>query len=176
MIGVIQAMEVIKVLTGIGMPLSGKLLIFDGLEMKQSVVQFKRVPAAANVTELTEVEFACGVPSEASDDEISPEALRTQISSESALQVIDVRESWERDLCKIDSVHIPLQEILEQRVDPASVGLKTDLPTCVYCKAGARSMKALKVLKAHYGFSEIKSLQGGILAWGESIDPSITAY
>jgi adenylyltransferase/sulfurtransferase len=176
MIGAIQAMEVIKVITGIGTPLSGKLLIFDALEMKQTVVQFKRVPAAANVTELTEIKFACGVPSEASDDELSPEALRTQISSESALQVIDVRESWERDLCKIDSVHIPLQEILEQRVDPAAVGLKPDLPTCVYCKAGTRSMKALKVLKAHYGFSEIKSLQGGILAWGESINPSMSAY
>ena len=87
-----------------------------------------------------------------------------------------MRESWERDLCKIDSVHIPLQEILEQRVDPAAVGLKPDLPTCVYCKAGTRSMKALKVLKAHYGFSEIKSLQGGILAWGESINPSMSAY
>jgi molybdopterin/thiamine biosynthesis adenylyltransferase/rhodanese-related sulfurtransferase len=178
MIGVIQAMEVIKVLTGIGTPLSGKLLIFDALEMKQTMVQFKRVPAAAAVTELTEIEFACGVPSEASGDEISPEGLSAQMNASAAapLQIIDVRESWERDLCKIDSVHIPLQEILEQRVDVATVGLNPELPTCVYCKAGARSMKALQALKAHYGFSEIKSLQGGILAWGESIDSSMTAY
>ena len=178
MIGVMQAMEVIKVLTGIGTPLSGKLLIFDALEVKQTVVQFKRVPEAANVTELKEVVFACSVPSEAPGEEISPEGLRAQIDTDTAsqLQIIDVRESWERDLCKIDSAHIPLSEILEQRADPAAAGLKPELPTCVYCKGGVRSMKALKVLKAHYGFSEIKSLQGGILAWGESIDPSMTAY
>jgi adenylyltransferase/sulfurtransferase len=178
MIGVMQAMEVIKVLTGIGTPLSGKLLIFDALEVKQTVVQFKRVPEAANVTELKEVVFACSVPGEAPGEEISPEGLRAQIDTDTAsqLQIIDVRESWERDLCKIDSVHIPLSEILEQHADPAAAGLKPELPTCVYCKGGVRSMKALKVLKAHYGFSEIKSLQGGILAWGESIDPSMTAY
>jgi molybdopterin/thiamine biosynthesis adenylyltransferase/rhodanese-related sulfurtransferase len=178
MIGVIQAMEVIKVLTGVGTPLTGKLLIFDALEMQQTVVKFKRVPEAADVTELTEFKFVCGVPAEASDDEISPEGLRSQIESTgaSALQIIDVRESWERKLCQIESVHLLLQEILEQRADPTAAGLNPDLPTCVYCKGGVRSMKALKVLKAHYGFSEIKSLQGGILAWGESIDPSLTAY
>ena len=177
MVGTIQATEVIKVLTGIGTPLSGKLLIFDALEMRQTVVQFKRVPEAANVTELTEVEFACGISTETASEEISPEALRTQMNaSETPLQIIDVRESWERSLCKIDSHHIPLQAILEQQVDLSAVGLQSDLPTVVYCKAGARSMKALKVLKSQYGFSDILSLQGGILAWGERINPSIQAY
>lgn len=176
MIGVIQATEVIKVLTGVGTPLVGKLLLFDALEMRQTMVQFKRVPEVADVTELTEVEFTCEVSSDAVSDEICPEGLREKIANEPALQVIDVRESWERDLCQLDSVHLPLGEILEQRADPTAAGLDPDLPTCVYCKGGVRSMKALKVLQGHYGFSKIKSLQGGILAWGETIDPSITAY
>lgn len=178
MIGVIQAMEVIKVLTGVGTPLVGKLLIYDALKMQQTMVQFKRVPEVADVTELTEFTYSCEVPSEASSEEITPEGLHAQINSTigSSLQIIDVRESWERELCQIESVHIPLQEILEQRADLAAAGLDSDLPLCVYCKGGVRSMKALKVLKAHYGFSEIKSLQGGILAWAKSIDPSMTTY
>ena len=176
MIGVIQATEVVKVLTGIGTPLSGKLLLFDALEMRQTIVQFKRVPEAATITELTEIEFACEISASATSDEISPEELRSQIARVSALQVIDVRESWERDLCQLDSAHIPLSDILEQQIDLATTGLRADLPTCVYCKGGVRSMKALGVLKAHYKFSKIKSLRGGILAWGEQIDPSITAY
>ncbi|CAA6677842.1 MULTISPECIES: molybdopterin-synthase adenylyltransferase MoeB [unclassified Lentimonas] len=177
MVGTIQATEVIKVLTGIGTPLSGKLLIFDALEMSQTVVQFKRVPEAANVTELTEVEFACGISSETASEEISAEALRAKLADgERPLQMIDVRESWERELCKIDSLHIPLKDALGQQVDLSTLGLRADLPTVVYCKGGVRSMKALKALKAHYGFSEIKSLQGGILAWGEQIDCKIQPY
>jgi adenylyltransferase/sulfurtransferase len=177
MIGTIQATEVIKVLTGIGTPLSGRLLIFDALEMSQTVVQFKRVPEAANVAELTEVEFVCGIAPETASEEITAEAFCAKIAADSTpLQIIDVRESWERALCKIDSLHIPLKAILEQQVDLNAMGLKSDLPTVVYCKAGARSMKALKVLKSHYEFSDILSLQGGILEWGEHIDPSILAY
>ena len=176
MVGVIQATEVIKVLTGIGAPLSGKLLIFDALKMSQTTVQFKRVAEAANVTELTEVDFACGVSVETSDEEISPQALSAQLKANSELQIIDVRESWERSLCKLNSIHIPLNEIIEQTADPESTGLQPERPTCVYCKGGVRSLKALKVLKAHYGFSEINSLQGGILAWGEQIDRHIQPY
>ena len=177
MVGTIQATEVIKVLTGIGTALSGKLLIFDALEMSQTVVQFKRVPEVANVTELIEVTFACGLAPETASEEITAEAFRAKMAaSEIPLQIIDVRESWERELCKIDSLHIPLKEVLGQQVDISAVGLKSDLPTVVYCKAGARSMKALKVLKSHYGFSDILSLQGGILEWGERIDPNIQAY
>ena len=87
-----------------------------------------------------------------------------------------MREGWERVLYRIDSVHVPLGSILDQTADLEAAGLKTDLPTCVYCKGGVRSMKALQVLKSHYGFSEIKSLAGGILEWGEQIDPSIESY
>jgi adenylyltransferase/sulfurtransferase len=175
-VGMIQAMEVIKVVTSIGAPLSGKLLIFDALQMKQTIVQFKRVSEVADVTKLEAVEFTCGMQAAASDDEISAEALHRQQANGLNIQVIDVREPWERELCKIESVHIPLAEILERRMDLAAQGLDSDLPTCIYCKGGVRSMKALKVLKTHYDFSEIKSLQGGILAWGTTIDTNMTAY
>jgi adenylyltransferase/sulfurtransferase len=177
-VGVIQATEVIKVLTGIGEPLVGKLLIFDALKMSQTIVRFKRVPECAQVTELKEIEYTCGVPSaETASEEITPAELQAQLKlNGAALQVVDVREGWERALCQIDSVHVPLGSILDQTADLEVAGLKANLPTCVYCKGGVRSMKALQVLKSHYGFSEIKSLAGGILAWGEQIDPSIESY
>lgn len=177
-VGVMQATEVIKVLTGIGEPLAGKLLIFDALKMSQTIVRFKRVPGYAQVTELKEIEYTCGVSSTESDsEEITPAELQAQMQlNGAALQVVDVREGWERALYRIDSVHVPLGSILDQTADLEAAGLKTDLPTCVYCKGGVRSMKALQVLKSHYGFSEIKSLAGGILEWGEQIDPSIESY
>jgi len=177
-VGVMQATEVIKVLTGIGEPLAGKLLIFDALKMSQTIVRFKRVPGYAQVTELKEIEYTCGVSSTESDsEEITPAELQAQMQlNGAALQVVDVREGWERVLYRIDSVHVPLGSILDQTADLEAAGLKTDLPTCVYCKGGVRSMKALQVLKSHYGFSEIKSLAGGILEWGEQIDPSIESY
>ncbi|MFQ3226606.1 MAG: molybdopterin/thiamine biosynthesis adenylyltransferase/rhodanese-related sulfurtransferase [Lentimonas sp.] len=177
-VGVMQATEVIKVLTRIGEPLVGKLLIFDALKMSQTIVRFKRVPECAQVTELKEIEYTCGVSSTESDsEEITPAELQAQMQlNGAALQVVDVREGWERALYRIDSVHVPLGSILDQTADLEAAGLKTDLPTCVYCKGGVRSMKALQVLKSHYGFSEIKSLAGGILEWGEQIDPSIESY
>jgi adenylyltransferase/sulfurtransferase len=177
-VGVMQATEVIKVLSGIGEPLVGKLLIFDALKMSQTIVRFKRVPECAQLTELKEIEYTCGVSSTESDsEEITPAELQAQMQlNGAALQVVDVREGWERALYQIDSVHVPLGSILDQTADLEAAGLKTDLPTCVYCKGGVRSMKALQVLKSHYGFSEIKSLAGGIFEWGEQIDPSIESY
>jgi molybdopterin/thiamine biosynthesis adenylyltransferase/rhodanese-related sulfurtransferase len=177
-VGVMQATEVIKVLTRIGEPLVGKLLIFDALKMSQTIVRFKRVPECAQLTELKEIKYTCGVSSTESDsEEITPAELQAQMQlNGAALQVVDVREGWERALYRIDSVHVPLGSILDQTADLEAAGLKTDLPTCVYCKGGVRSMKALQVLKSHYGFSEIKSLAGGILEWGEQIDPSIESY
>jgi molybdopterin/thiamine biosynthesis adenylyltransferase/rhodanese-related sulfurtransferase len=177
-VGVMQATEVIKVLTRIGEPLVGKLLIFDALKMSQTIVRFKRVPECAQLTELKEIEYTCGVSSTESDsEEITPAELQAQMQlNGAALQVVDVREGWERALYRIDSVHVPLGSILDQTADLEAAGLKTDLPTCVYCKGGVRSMKALQVLKSHYGFSEIKSLAGGIFEWGEQIDPSIESY
>ena len=175
-IGVIQAIEVIKVLTDIGSPLTGKLLLFDALEMKQTCIPFKRVPEAADVTELNAYTYTCSVDADISSDDISPQLLNDQLKLNKDLQVIDVRESWERALCKIDSVHIPLKQIIEQAVDPLAIGLHPKRPTCVYCKGGVRSRQALEVLKATYGFSDIKNLHGGILAWGKQINTNIQPY
>jgi len=165
MIGVIQATEVLKILAGVGEPLSGRLLIFDALRMSQQIVTFERVPSLAEVTELTEMTDSCGVSTGDSPDEMSPEELRARMAQAGALQVIDVREHWERAIDRIDSVHLPLGELLHGPVDVAALGLDPKRPTCIYCKAGVRSLRALDVLRAQYGFTQARSLQGGMLAW-----------
>lgn len=176
LIGVIQATEAIKLLTDTGEPLSGKLLMLDALTMEQRTVRFDRAPENADVRELREIDYACSVPAADDSDEITPEELRERLTARDNLQIIDVREDWERAICSIESAHYPLGELLAGRASMESSGLSKDAPTCVFCKVGARSLAALPVLREHYGFSDVKSLQGGIKAWAERVDPEAAVY
>lgn len=180
MIGVVQAMEAIKILCGIGEPLSGRLMIFDALEMSQQIVRFERVPARATVTELRAINYACEAQSagvgDVSEDETTVETLQSRLSDGIPLQVIDVREDWERALCCLDSVHVPLSDWTDGEVDIGKLGLRPDVETLVYCKAGGRSLQALKILRDRYGFTNSKSLRGGILQWANSIDSTMRKY
>ena len=176
MIGMIQATEAIKVLTGIGEPLSGVLLIYDALQMRMQRVQVQRVPAAANVTTLANMTYACGGSTPEPEDEMTAESLQNKLVGGVPLQVIDVREDWERSICQIPSVQVPLEPLLNGQLDLASLELQPEQPTCVYCKAGIRSLRALMILRNHYGFRDIKSLQGGILAWAQRIDHEMQTY
>ncbi len=176
MIGGIQATEAIKILTGIGVPLSGVLLIYDALQMRFDRVQFQRDPITANVTALPEVNYACSCVAPEPDHEMTVESLQAYLASGAPIQVVDVREDWERSICQLESVHLPLAKLLEHRIDPGALGLQPERPTCVYCKAGGRSLRALKVLREHYGFRAASSLQGGILAWAERIDHEMQTY
>jgi adenylyltransferase/sulfurtransferase len=176
MIGIIQATEVIKMLTGIGQPLSGKLLLLDALDMSRRIVEFDRTDAA-EVSELNEQPQSCAETSaHCTSDEIAVLGLQAVLDRDGPCQLIDVREAWERELCRIDSVHCPLGPLLERRENLADYGLRPDLPTFVYCKSGVRSLRALPVLRNHYGFHDVRSLAGGILAWAERIDPSLPRY
>ena len=176
MIGMIQATEAIKVLTGIGEPLSGVLLIYDALQMRMQRVQVQRVPAAANVTTLANMTYACGGSTPEPEDEMTAESLQNKLVGGIPLQVIDVREDWERSICQIPSVQVPLEPLLNGQLDLAPLELQPERPTCVYCKAGIRSLRALMILRNHYGFRDIKSLQGGILAWAQRIDHEMQTY
>lgn len=173
MVGTMQAMEVIKVLTGIGEPLVGKLLIFDALKMSQQVIRFNRVPAQAEVTELKPVVFACASDEGNGIAELSPIELKARLTD---YQLLDVREDWEREICKLDGAHIPLSDILEGNADFEQVGIDPSQSICVYCKGGVRSLKAAEAMRARYGFTKLKSLQGGILAWADAVDQTLMHY
>jgi sulfur-carrier protein adenylyltransferase/sulfurtransferase len=166
LIGTLQASEVIKVLTGIGEPLSGSLLLLDVLTMKQQTIRFNRVPEAADVKELVEINFSCAVEEALpKSEEIDVGAFRSLLGKGGELQVLDVREDWERAVSKLDSFHIPLGLLLGNSKAIDASGLDLTLPTVVYCRSGMRSLKALHWLQEHHGFQDIHSLKGGLLEW-----------
>jgi molybdopterin/thiamine biosynthesis adenylyltransferase/rhodanese-related sulfurtransferase len=193
-IGSMQAVEVIKILTGVGEPLSGKLLVFDALSMRSQLISFSPDPANQTIEKLEEIQFECEVPeeketsSESSDngDEnkgtmdslkpaISPAELRGLLDGDSAIQLIDVREEWEANICSLEGATlIPLGELRRGYALPP--GLDPEAPSVVYCKAGVRGEEARGLLGEKFGFTQVSNLGGGILAWAESMDSSMRTY
>jgi sulfur-carrier protein adenylyltransferase/sulfurtransferase len=183
-IAMIQATEAIKVLTGIGKPMIGRFLRYDALNMEFRTLKLRKDPncpvcgANPTVTQLIDYQQFCGMSKpeaaeQSADLEISVgdyAALRDQ-NQEHLL--LDVREPTELAICQIDgNLNIPLGQ-LPNRLGELSAW-KDKLVVC-QCKSGRRSMKALETLRKH-GFSKVLNLQGGILAWGDEIDPAISAY
>ena len=175
-IGTAQASEAIKVITGVGEPLSGKLWIWDSLSMKQQIIRFSRDPDFYPVTELREIDYSCPEPALPQGDEIGTVAFNSLLQGDSPVQALDVRYGWERAMAKIDSTHIPLGDLSSGRVDPVQAGLDPMRPTIVYCRSGFRSLKAQKILAHHYSFSQVYSLKGGINQWAKDFDDTLRVY
>ncbi|MFH1497095.1 MAG: HesA/MoeB/ThiF family protein [Verrucomicrobiota bacterium] len=167
LVGTVQAAEAIKVLTGIGEPLSGRLWLWDALAMTSRVIRFAADPAARNLTGLPPEDYGatCAVrPASAlSPDEIGPDELRAGLSG---VQLVDVREDWERALGAIQpSVHAPLGTLGGDTAKAALASLDPAKPTVVYCAGGVRSLKALAPLRGVHGFKALRSLAGGFKGW-----------
>jgi adenylyltransferase/sulfurtransferase len=178
LIGTAQACEAIKLLTGIGEPLSGRILLWNALTMTTQTVTLPADPRSREITELPPEGYAatCAVAEPApSDLEIDPAALRRALSENPGLQVLDVRESWERALEAIQpSVHIPLGA-LEHGGFPAELAaLDPSALTVVYCAHGMRSLRGAQILRERHGFRSAASLRGGIDLW-QRTDPSAPA-
>lgn len=176
LIGLYQATEAIKLLAGVGQPLSGRLMLLDALSMRQEIITFERDPEQAKARPLEWIEYNCTTAdSEASDGivEVDPRQLQEDSSD---YQLLDVREDWERAICALPGAHLPLGQILSGGADFSALGLDTDKPTYVYCKAGVRSLQAAEAMQAHYGFKQLKNLQGGILAWAQQVDSAMPMY
>ena len=178
-IGSLQATETIKVLLGIGETLSGRLLTYDAMNMKFKEFKLRRDPDAKPITELIDYQQFCGVPandhqvSEAQSDsvvEITPAGLKDKLIA-AQIQLLDVREPHEWDICHIEGATlIPLGE-LENRMTEVNA----EQETVIYCKLGGRSKKAYKILEEN-GFGNLHNLTGGIIAYGEEVDPNLTPY
>ena len=177
LVGLYQATEAIKLLAGVGELLSGKLLLLDALSMRQETITFERDPELAKPRSLEWIDYECnmGTAEDAVCGIIEVEPRQLQEDS-SDYQLLDVREDWERAICGLPGAHLPLGQILSGGADFSALGLDTEKPTYVYCKAGVRSMQAAEVMQAHYGFKKLKNLQGGILAWAEQVDPAMPIY
>jgi len=184
-IGVIQATEAIKLITGIGEPLIGRFLIYDALRMKFRELKLRKdadCPVCGThptVTKLIDYDQFCGIHPAApepaamtsSETEITPVALKARLDRGDKVQIIDVREPNEYQINRIPgSVLIPLGEIPRRYAE-----LDPENELIMQCKMGARSAKAADFLRS-VGFKKVLNLQGGILEWIDKVDPSQPKY
>jgi adenylyltransferase/sulfurtransferase len=183
-IGSIQVNEAIKLLTGIGEPLAGRLMIYDALEMTYRTVKVRKDPECAvcgknpTITELIDYDAFCGAVS----DEAAEAAAGSTISAKdlAAMQergdnifVVDVREPNEYEIVSIPGATlIPKGEFLN---GSALEQMPNDKQIVLHCKSGARSAEALAIVK-NAGFSDAVHVGGGVLAWINQVDPSLPSY
>jgi adenylyltransferase/sulfurtransferase len=177
-IGSIMVTEAIKLITGIGEPLLGRLISYDALDMKYREVKIRKDPETPKITELIDYEAFCGVVSDeavsaASGSTITPAELKAKFDSGENFALIDVREPHEYEIVNIKGATlIPKDRILSGE---ALAELPQDKPIVLHCKSGARSAEALAALHAA-GFKDATHLGGGVLAWAKQIDPSLPTY
>jgi sulfur-carrier protein adenylyltransferase/sulfurtransferase len=187
-IGSIQVTEAIKLLTGTGEPLLGRLMLYDALEMGYRTLAVRKDPDCAicgenpTVTELIDYEDFCGaITDEAAeavvDSTISvhqlADWLKERHDGQRDFQLIDVREPNEREINQIPgSVLIPKGDF---QTGEALAKLPSDKPSVFYCKVGGRSAEVLAIAKGA-GFADAVHVGGGVSAWVNQIDPSQPAY
>jgi molybdopterin/thiamine biosynthesis adenylyltransferase/rhodanese-related sulfurtransferase len=184
MIGVMQAIEAVKLIVGIGEPLIGRLLHFDALKMKFREFKLRRDPKCPvcsehpTVTELIDYDQFCGVPqaaaAEAAEEavpEISVTELRTKLAAHDNFLLLDVREPYEYEIARIPGAKlIPLGELPSRMSE-----LDSAQEIALHCKTGRRSAQALRTLR-EAGFSKLANVHGGIEAWANEVDPSVPKY
>lgn len=184
-IGSLQANEVIKIITGIGEPITGRLFMFDALSFETRTVSITKNadnPLAGEhptQTELIDYEEFCGLPSrnggkERSSRDVPEITVRTYkqwLDDGEDVQLVDVREPYEYQIANLDGELIPLDSILENKEK-----ISRDKKVVVHCRSGVRSAKAIKKLRDKFGFDNLYNLKGGILAYSEEIDERIPQY
>src|SRR5689334_13367771 len=179
-IGSIQALESIKWIIGAGDSLLGRLLLFDALKLRFRELQLRKDPACPicgpnrTIHELIDYEAFCGIGAETpyTGPEITPEELREEMLEKgSNLVLIDVREPHEWDIAHIEGARLISLGELPERLGE----LDGHSEIVTQCHHGARSMKALAVLKGA-GFSRVRSLAGGIDAWADRIEVGMPRY
>lgn len=175
-VGSIMATEAIKLITGIGDSLLGRLMIYDALAMNYRTVALGRDPERLPITELADYDAFCGVEPVADTDRdstITPLELRELIEAGADIAIVDVREPVEWDI-----VHLPGATLIPKGRILSGAGL-AELPQdkriVLHCKTGIRSAEALEVVRKA-GFADAVHLQGGVIAWAHQVDPSLPIY
>jgi sulfur-carrier protein adenylyltransferase/sulfurtransferase len=177
-IGSVMVTEAIKLITGIGESLLGRLMVYDALEMSYRTIKIRKDPKAEPITGLIDYEEFCGVVSDeaqqaAFGSTISVADLKEMLDAGKDPYLVDVREPVEYEIVKIPGgVLIPKDRILSGE---ALAELPQDKPLVLYCKTGVRSAEALAAVKAA-GFRDAVHVQGGVTAWATQVDPSLPTY
>jgi len=177
-IGSIMATEAIKLITGVGETLLGRLMIYDALEMSYHEVSIRKDPNAPKITQLIDYDAFCGVVSEeaqlaAAGSTITAAELKELLDSDKPIALIDVREPAEWEIVRIPGATlIPKDQILR---GDALAELPQDRQIVMYCKTGVRSAETLAAVK-NAGFTDAVHVQGGVTAWVNQVDPSLPSY
>jgi len=182
LIGCIQATEAVKLILGKGEPLIGRLVLYDALAMSFREFKVRRNPKCPicgdhpTITRLIDYEQFCGVRGQEStpastEGDISAEELKARLDGGEKVFILDVRNPPEYQICRISgSKLLPLPE-LPQRLGE----LDRSREMVVHCKSGMRSQKAIALLRQQ-GFTKLRNLTGGILAWIDKVEPTLPRY
>jgi molybdopterin/thiamine biosynthesis adenylyltransferase/rhodanese-related sulfurtransferase len=183
-IGTLQAIEAIKLILGIGDSLLGRLVSFDALKLRFREFKVRKDPGcpicgkSPSIHALIDYDQFCGIPDAEAEAEkelnvptISVRELKTKIDQGDDFVLIDVREPYEFEICRIPGSRlVPLGEL------PARLSeLDSADDIILQCKSGARSARALHILQ-EAGFRKLQNLEGGITAWADQVDPSLPKY
>ncbi|MEV0127587.1 adenylyltransferase/sulfurtransferase MoeZ [Dactylosporangium sp. NPDC050688] len=183
-IGAIQVTEAIKLITGIGDSLLGSLTVYDALEMSYRKIKLRKDPNCAicgenpTVTALIDYDDFCGAVSDeaqaaALGSTITATELKDWQDSGKPIELIDVREPAEWEIVRVPGARlVPKGEILNGN---ALADLPQDRQIVLYCKSGVRSAEALAAVKAA-GFKDAVHVQGGVVSWVKTVDPSLPVY
>ena len=181
-IGTIQATETLKILLGTGTTLSGRLLLYDALDMRFRELRLRKDPDAAPITELIDYVQFCGVPAvegelatrEADEpfERLSPTEVKARLDAGWQPVWIDVRKPHEWAIVKLDRVD---HFVPHERVADLADALPRDRDIVLQCKSGARSATAARTLAA-LGFTRLVNLEGGVNGWAREVDGSLPTY
>jgi len=171
-VGSLQANEVIKVITGVGEPLVGRLFLFDAMNFETRTVKVHRDEnnplngKNPTITALVDYQEFCGLK-QTNDDikSISVQEFIELQNSDEPFQLIDVRDDFEYEIANIEGLHIPLADV-EEEVDQ----IVSDRKVVIHCKSGGRSKKAIELLETEFGFSNLYNLTGGVDAYFNELD------
>jgi adenylyltransferase/sulfurtransferase len=180
LVGLIQATEAVKLVTGIGAPLVGRLLLVDALGMQFRTVKLRKDPrcpacGTREIRALIDYQQFCGIhPGEdetAGVPTLTVGELDARRRRGEPLDLVDVREVHEWEIGRIEGARLaPLSRFAD-----ALKTFDSAQDVVLYCKSGVRSARAVKVLQ-EAGFRRVWNLDGGILAWSEEIDPTVPRY
>jgi len=184
-IGVLQATEVVKIILDTGKSLSGRLLLYDAMDMRFREVKLRHDPTCPacgehpSIGDVQAYEQFCGLPPTEevekeevlADYDITPKDLKEMMDANSDLYVLDVREPHEIAICAIaGTVKMPLGQVAERYLE-----VPKDRDVVVHCKLGGRSAQAVEFLQSK-GYSNVKNLAGGMMRWIDDVDASQTKY
>jgi len=181
-IGLIQATETVKLILGIGQPLIGRLLLYDALGMKFRELKLRRNPECPicgdnrTIHELIDYQQFCGIPQHEPEPvtvttDIEPTEVKAKQDRGDQFVLVDVREPHEFQIARIPgSILIPLGDVPKRLNE-----LDKNAEIVMHCKMGGRSAKAVDILKQN-GFTKVRNMKGGILAWSDKVDPTVPKY